>query len=247
MNASNVVDFPARGSQAAVSVGELPRGILSAEMAIPKASPIEAMQFNLQSNAAPQFNLQGNDAQFDLYRKPTMPDSDKLTDGKIEAVEARTDTKITRLEGKIDVLTATIVGKIDSLKDDVSKSDQYNHDTRWVLISTFVVGVFALAGLLIAIATYGDALFGRGMSVRDVVQTVIKEQAGNSKAGHDAAAAPLTSTNRPRSVELALVRASSLLRALARYQRASTDRSEAFRSSVFNFEKAISIGLRSGE
>ena len=105
-----------------------------------------------------------------------MPNSNELIDSKLDAVEARTDTKITRIEAKIDVLTATIVGKIDSLKDDVSKSDQYNHDTRWVLISTFVVGVFALAGLLIAIATYGDALFGRGMSVRDVVQTVIKEQ-----------------------------------------------------------------------
>jgi hypothetical protein len=95
---------------------------------------------------AGRFALQGNAAQFDLQRKSPMPSSDELTDAKIEAVEARTDTKITRLEGKIDVLMATIVGKIDSLKDDVSKSDQYNHDTRWVLISTFVVGVFALAG-----------------------------------------------------------------------------------------------------
>jgi hypothetical protein len=79
-------------------------------------------------------------------------------------VEARTDTKITRLEGKIDVLTATIVG-IDSLKDDVSKSDQYNRDTRLVLLSTFMVGFIAFAGILVAIVTYGDALFGRGMNV----------------------------------------------------------------------------------
>ena len=32
-----------------------------------------------------------------------------------------------------------------------------------------------------------------------------------------------------------------------RVERASTDRSEGFRGSVFNFENAISIGFRSGE
>jgi hypothetical protein len=124
-------------------------------------------QFGLQGEAAAQFDVQG---------KSPMPSSEELTDVKIAAAEARTDTKIERLGGRIEVLTATIVTKIDSLKDDVSKSDQYNHDTRWVLISAIVVGIIALAGLLVALATYGDALFGRGMSVRDVAQTVIKEQ-----------------------------------------------------------------------
>jgi hypothetical protein len=75
---------------------------------------------------------------------------------EIGAAEARTDTKIERLGGKIDVLATTVVGKIESLKDDVSKSDQYNHGTRSALISTFVVGVLALAGLLVAVVTYGD-------------------------------------------------------------------------------------------
>jgi hypothetical protein len=125
----------------------------------------------------------GNVAQFDLQRKTPMPGSDELTDAKTEAAEARTDTKFERLGGKIDGLATTIVGKIESLKDDVSnlkddisKSDQYNHDTRLVLISTFVVGFLALAGLLVAVVTYGDAIFGRGMNVRDVVHAVITEQ-----------------------------------------------------------------------
>lgn len=52
---------------------------------------------------AGRFQFQGNDAQFDIHRKTSMSDSDKLTDAKIEAVEARTDTKIERLGGKIDV------------------------------------------------------------------------------------------------------------------------------------------------
>lgn len=175
MQLSNVANdnygFPASWSSVALSVSGFP---LSHQVSGPgQPSEMAAMAAFLEQQ---QFDLQGNVAQIDLQRKSPMPGSDELTDAKIEAVDARTDTKITRLEGKIDVLTATIVGKINSLKDDVSKSDQYNHDTRWVLISTFVVGVFALAGLLVAIATYGDALFGRGMSVRDVVQTVIKEQ-----------------------------------------------------------------------
>jgi hypothetical protein len=101
----------------------------------------------------------------------------------IGASEARNETKLTRLEGKIDTLTATIVGKIDALSNDVSKSDQYSHETRSVIVEmrsvivvTMITVGFALAGLIVAIVTYGDAIFGRGMNVRDVVQAVIKEQ-----------------------------------------------------------------------
>lgn len=94
----------------------------------------------------------------------------------IRASEATTETKIVRLEGKLDTMAATIVGKIDSLRDDISNADKYNRDTRWVLIGTLITGLFALAGLILALATYGDALFSRGMNVRDVVQTLLKEQ-----------------------------------------------------------------------
>jgi hypothetical protein len=49
-----------------------------------------------------------------------------------------------------------------------------------VLISTIVgVGLasaISISILLVALATYGDALFGRGMNVRDVVHAVITEQ-----------------------------------------------------------------------
>jgi hypothetical protein len=41
-------------------------------------------------------------AQFDPQGKSSMPDSDDLTDKKIELVEAHTDTKIERLGAKID-------------------------------------------------------------------------------------------------------------------------------------------------
>lgn len=104
-------------------------------------------------------------------------------DGKLEASEARTDTKFAKLEGKLDTLIATISGKFDnlnaeiaSLRGDIGKSHAYNQSTRWILVSMIVASAFAIAGLGISLATYGDALFSRGMSVRDVVRSVIVEQ-----------------------------------------------------------------------
>jgi hypothetical protein len=45
------------------------------------------------------------------------------------------------------------------------------------IVGTIVVAAIALGALFAALASYGDAIFGRGMSVRDVVQSVAKEQA----------------------------------------------------------------------
>jgi hypothetical protein len=90
---------------------------------------------------------------------------------KIAAAEARTDTKIVRLEGKLDTVTATIVGKLDAVNDKISADHEYNRTTRWVIVSL----VAALALLIVGMATYGDAMFGRGLDVRDLIQTTIKE------------------------------------------------------------------------
>ncbi len=97
------------------------------------------------------------------------------TKAEIATAEARTDTKIVRLEGKIELAVATLGSKLDVLRTDVAKSDQYNRDSRWVLFGTIITSLFAIAGLIVTMALYGDALFGRGMNVRDVVQTTIKE------------------------------------------------------------------------
>jgi hypothetical protein len=80
-----------------------------------------------------------------------------------------------RLEGKIDTAVATLLGELHAIRDDVKQSDSYARDTRLLTLATIVAAVIALGGLIVAMATYGDALFGRGMSVRDVVQTTIKE------------------------------------------------------------------------
>jgi hypothetical protein len=100
---------------------------------------------------------------------------------QIAASEARGHTRIARLEGKIDTLAATVVGKIDALQNDLHKSDSYNRDTRLITIATIVAAAIAVGGLVVAMATYGDAMFGRGMNVRDIVQTVLKENAVQSK------------------------------------------------------------------
>jgi hypothetical protein len=178
--------MPIEGNDTAAidgSITWLSKWALPSSYELSETGQLEMVMLLAASIGAGQFAFQGNATQFDIQRKTPMPGSDELTDAKIEAAEARTDTKIERLGGKIDVLSTTIVGKIESLKDDVSKlkedvskSDQYNHDTRLVLISAIVGVGLAMAGVIVAVATYGDALFGRGMNVRDVVHAVITEQ-----------------------------------------------------------------------
>ncbi len=99
-----------------------------------------------------------------------MPDD--LTDAKIAAAEARTETKIARIEGKIDTMGATLGAKLDVVSD---KLAEHARD-RNLILGTIALAALAVIGAFIALATYGDALFGRGMDVRDVVQTVIREQ-----------------------------------------------------------------------
>jgi hypothetical protein len=101
-----------------------------------------------------------------------MAASDDLLDAKLGKASAETDTKIARLEGKIDTLTATIVGKLDAVSEKMSADHEYNRTTRWVMVGLAI----AICGLIIGMTTYGDALFGRGMNVRDVVTAVVKEQ-----------------------------------------------------------------------
>jgi hypothetical protein len=167
MNPSNVANdnygFQARGSNIVAPLGESPwSGQAMARLPLEMATPMAA--------------LQGEAERVDLQGKSPMPSSDELTDKKIELAEAHTDTKIGSLGAKIDVLAATIVVKIDSLSEKIDKSDQYNRDTRWWIISIFVVGIFSLAALIVALTSFADARFGLGMNVRDVVQTVVKEQ-----------------------------------------------------------------------
>jgi hypothetical protein len=109
-------------------------------------------------------------------------------EAQIAAAEARGDTKIARLEGKIDSLAATIGGRFDALSAEMRITREENNrelgrvrsesrETRWVLATIIIGAAFAVVAIVVGLATYGDALFGRGMGVRDVVQSMIKSQA----------------------------------------------------------------------
>ncbi len=93
-------------------------------------------------------------------------------DAKIRATAAETDTKIARIEGKIDTAFAALGGKLDTVNQRLADQTK----DRNLVIGTIVVSAISVAVLIIGLATYGDALFGRGMNVRDVVQAVVKEQ-----------------------------------------------------------------------
>jgi hypothetical protein len=123
-----------------------------------------------------------------FYRPTVSQDSNKMSDptreeiqAQIAASEARGEIKMVRLEGKIENLGTLLVGKIDSLKDDVHKTDSYNRDTRLIVVATIVAATIAIGGIVVAMATYGDALFGRGMNVRDVIQTTVKDTLEQAK------------------------------------------------------------------
>jgi hypothetical protein len=120
----------------------------------------------------------------------------------IQASEAKNETKLVRLEGKIDTIAAIISGKFDSLGAAVEKSDQFNRETRTLLTTLILSSAFALAGLLVAFATYGDALFGRGMDVRDVVKVVAQELAATKKSEPAALLTPPKTMNSSESKKI---------------------------------------------
>jgi len=124
----------------------------------------------------------------------------------IRESEARSETKLARLEGKIDTLTATLSGKIETVSKDIDflriaseRSDQINRETKSslskLIITTAISSVFALAGFIVALATYGDALFGRGMDVRDVVRAAVEELAATRKTEPSAPQGPPKTMN----------------------------------------------------
>lgn len=87
----------------------------------------------------------------------------------IAVSEARTDTKFARLEGKLDLVLSEVAAARASASG-----------TKTTIIVTGLATVVALAALLLSVITYGDAIFSRGMSVRDLVRSVAEEQRTSS-------------------------------------------------------------------
>jgi hypothetical protein len=91
-----------------------------------------------------------------------MPPTDQeLFDAKLDAVNARNDSKIGLLLSEVDHL------------------QRYSAESRTLILGSFAGGILALAALIVAMATYGDALFGRGMSVHDVVRDITRDVGAN--------------------------------------------------------------------
>jgi hypothetical protein len=201
-----------------VSLTNFNPGSFNAEASPPPPKPTSTRIFsiddfktnNAANNASPTFvqsaNLNLADQTFKNARDEDSPmpsPTREEMDAKIAASEARGRTDIVRFEGKLETLAATLSGKMDAVQTSIRDADAYNRGTRSVIIAS----MFALAGLIVAIAallvgmiTYGDALFGRGMNVRDVVQAIAREQQDPQKRESSVPAAlpaPSTSSKVP--------------------------------------------------
>jgi hypothetical protein len=96
---------------------------------------------------------------------------------KLATAEAKTETRLSKLESQFALGVIELKGQIGLLGNDIAAVRR----DKWVILGTIAAGVFGLAALIVALATYGDAMFGRGINVRDVVQTTIKETLEQAK------------------------------------------------------------------
>jgi hypothetical protein len=183
------------GNLTSPQVQEAPRGLSAPIRSQP---PSEAAKTNVAYLSKPDLSKP------DLFRSetssapPAEPEPDIATmrsartsfateadvrAAQIAAAEARADAKIARLESKIDTFAAilsekmdSVGGKVETTQEAVRNADRFNHETRLVLLVAILAAAAVLCVLLLTLALVGDAVFARGMHVRDVVQTVIKEQ-----------------------------------------------------------------------
>lgn len=102
-------------------------------------------------------------------------------EARIGASEARTDTKFARLEGKLDLVLAEAVAVRAEAVEARREARNEGRGTRTAVVVTGLATVLSLGALLMAVVTYGDAIFSRGMSVRDVVKAVVEEQRQQAK------------------------------------------------------------------
>lgn len=101
----------------------------------------------------------------------------EYVDLKLEASEARAETRFVELNGKLDRLieiAGSTRADLDLVRTEVRNDYR---STRAAVVITGISIFLALSALLLAVMTYGDAIFSRGMSVRDVVNSAVKEQA----------------------------------------------------------------------
>ena len=118
-----------------------------------------------------------------------MASDREYIDLKLETAEARAEKRFAEINARLDrVLDGLAVSQsaITATKTDVatsrSEASAEARSTRVTIVITTIATGIALASLLLAVMTYGDALFGRGMNVRDVVTAAVKELAERQPA-----------------------------------------------------------------
>jgi uncharacterized membrane protein YidH (DUF202 family) len=112
----------------------------------------------------------------------------------VAASEARSDAKFERLLGEVKLIAADMRTDMANIRTDIADQrgetkavsaqvasvQTSTSGLRSTVVTTGISSVIALllglGALILGVATYGDAIFGRGMSVRDVVTATSKEQ-----------------------------------------------------------------------
>ena len=79
---------------------------------------------------------------------------------RLEAIEARSDTKFERISGEIAAVKAASIGR-----------------------GTFLLGLLALFGAIIAVLALGGDRFSAGMSVADVARSAAREAVAEAAKG----------------------------------------------------------------
>lgn len=106
-----------------------------------------------------------------------MASDREYVDLKLAAADARVDTKFAEINGRLDRLNDSIMALSGQVVEARNASASLRSTILTSVIATGVASVLALGALFVSMATYGDAIFSRGMSVRDLVNSVTKEQA----------------------------------------------------------------------
>ncbi|WP_201829640.1 hypothetical protein [Microvirga zambiensis] len=104
-----------------------------------------------------------------------MASDREYIDLKLEAAEARTEARFVELNGKFDRLFDNIAAMRSDFDANRFEVRADYKSTRTTIIVTVVGTGIALAALLVSVMTYGDAIFSRGIQIRDVVNSAVTE------------------------------------------------------------------------
>ncbi|WP_156648361.1 hypothetical protein [Methylobacterium sp. Leaf108] len=110
-----------------------------------------------------------------------MASDREYVDLKLEAAEARGEARFVEINAKLDrLLESSEHSRVEIATARSEVRQDYRSTRNTVVVTTIATGL-AISALILAIMTYGDAIFSRGMSVRDVVAAAAKEQAEKSQ------------------------------------------------------------------